>query len=111
LDGHKKITGRTRQIVVDTLGLLIAVVVTDAGTDDRLGLVELCAQYVADGVKRRRHIGVDGASPAEWREEWVRGLNADAHNRLGGHDQLRGEGLPRDALAVGSGADMCVVAQ
>jgi transposase len=74
LDGHKKITGRTRQIVVDTLGLLIAVVVTDAGTDDRLGLVEVCAQYVAEGVKRRRNIGGEGASPAEWLEEGGRGL-------------------------------------
>ena len=40
-DGHKKIKGRKRHILVDTLGLIIAVVVTDAGTDDRLGLVEL----------------------------------------------------------------------
>jgi putative transposase len=39
-DGHKKITGRKRHILVDTLGVIIAVVVTDAGTDDRLGLVE-----------------------------------------------------------------------
>jgi putative transposase len=40
-DGNKKIKGRKRHILVDTLGLIIAVVVTDAGTDDRLGLVEL----------------------------------------------------------------------
>ena len=40
-DGHKKIKGRKRHILVDTLGLIMAVVVTDAGTDDRLGLVEL----------------------------------------------------------------------
>ena len=40
-DGHKKIKGRKRPILVDTLGLIIAVVVTDAGTDDRLGLVAL----------------------------------------------------------------------
>jgi putative transposase len=39
-DGHKQLKGRQRHIVGDTLGLIIAVVVTDAGTDDRLGLVE-----------------------------------------------------------------------
>jgi putative transposase len=39
-DGNKKIKGRTRHSLVDTLGLILAVVVTDAGTDDRLGLVE-----------------------------------------------------------------------
>jgi hypothetical protein len=40
-DGNKKITGRKRHILVDILGLIIAVVVTDAGTDDRLGLVKV----------------------------------------------------------------------
>lgn len=33
-DGGKKITGRKRNIVVDTLGLLLAVVVTSAAVDD-----------------------------------------------------------------------------
>jgi putative transposase len=73
-DGNKKIKGRKRHILVDTLGLIIAVVVTSADTDDRLGLVELLSQYFADGVKRLRKIWVDGAYPAEWLEEWVRGL-------------------------------------
>jgi putative transposase len=73
-DGGKKITGRKRHLLVDSLGLIIAVVVTAADTEDRLGLVELLTQYFADGVKRLRKIWVDGASPAEWLEEWVRGL-------------------------------------
>jgi putative transposase len=37
-DGHKKIKGRKRHILVDTLGLIVAVVVTAANMDDRLGL-------------------------------------------------------------------------
>ena len=49
-------------------------VVTDASTDDRQGLVELLTQYFADGVKRLRKLWVDGAYPAEWLEAWVRGL-------------------------------------
>jgi putative transposase len=73
-DGNKKIKGRKRHILVDTLGLIIAVGVTSADTHDRLGLVELLSQYFADGVKRLRKIWVDGAYPAEWLEEWVRGL-------------------------------------
>jgi putative transposase len=73
-DGNNKIKGRKRQILVDTLGLIIAVVVTSAATDDRLGFVELLSQYFAAGVKRLRKIWVDGAYPAEWLEAWVRGL-------------------------------------
>jgi putative transposase len=37
-------------------------------------LVALLRQYFADGVKRLRKLWVDGASPAEWLDEWVRGL-------------------------------------
>lgn len=33
-DGGKKITGRTRHLLVETLGLLIAIVMTSAGVDD-----------------------------------------------------------------------------
>lgn len=35
--GHKRINGRKRHILVDTLGLLLAVVVTAANVDDRVG--------------------------------------------------------------------------
>ncbi len=70
----KKIKGRQRHLLVDTRGLIIAVVVTSADTDDRLGLVELLSQYFADGVKRLRNLWVAGAYPAEWLEAWVRGL-------------------------------------
>jgi putative transposase len=73
-DGNKKIKGRKRHLLVDTLGLSIAVVVTDAGTDDRQGLVALLTVYFADGVKRLRKLWVDGAYPAQWLDEWVRGL-------------------------------------
>ena len=73
-DGNKKIKGRKRHILVDTLGLIIGVVVTDASVDDRWGLVDLLTEYFADGVKRLRKLWVDGAYPAEWLEQWVRDL-------------------------------------
>jgi hypothetical protein len=52
----------------------MAVVVTEASTEDRQGLVALLTEYFAAGVKRLRKIGVDGAYPAEWLEAWVHGL-------------------------------------
>lgn len=73
-DGNKKIKGRKRHILVDTLGLILAVVVTDARTHDRDGLVALLEQYFGDGVKRLRKLWVDGAYPSKEIEAWVRGL-------------------------------------
>jgi putative transposase len=43
-DGGKKITGRKRHIVVDTLGLLLAVVVTSAAVDDAAAAPQALAQ-------------------------------------------------------------------
>jgi putative transposase len=92
-DGHKKIKGRKRPILVDTLGLIMAVVVTSAETEDRLGLVELRSQYVANGVKRRRNIWVDGAYPAAWREAWVRGLKWTHKSDLEATTNQEGKGV------------------
>ena len=49
-DRHKKIKGRKRHLLVDTLGLLVAVVVTAVHVDEREGLVALLNRYLADGV-------------------------------------------------------------
>lgn len=73
-DGHKKSKGRKRHILVDTLGLIVAVVVTAAHRDDRLGLVTLLQRYFASGVTRLRKIWVDGGYEAQWLCDWVRGL-------------------------------------
>jgi putative transposase len=73
-DGGKKVKGRKRHILVDTLGLVLAVVVTAANTDDRQGLVALLTAYFASGVKRLRKIWVDGGYEAQWLRDWVRGL-------------------------------------
>jgi putative transposase len=43
-DGGKKVTGRKRHIVVDTMGLLLAVVVTAANVDDAAAAQQLFAQ-------------------------------------------------------------------
>jgi putative transposase len=73
-DGYKKIKGRKRHILVDILGLIVAVVVTAANTDDRHGLVALVQGYCASGVKRLRKIWVDAGYEAQWLADWVRSL-------------------------------------
>jgi putative transposase len=74
LDGHKKIKGRKRHILIDTLGLIIAVVVTAANVDDRQGVVMRLQRYFASGIKRVRKIWVDGIYHAQWLWDWVRNL-------------------------------------
>jgi putative transposase len=73
-DGHKKIKGRKRHILVDTLGLMVAVVVTAANMEDRQGLMALMKRYFASGVTRLRKIWVDGGYDAQWLCAWIRGL-------------------------------------
>lgn len=73
-DGNKRVKGRKRHILVDTLGLIIAVVVTAANVDDRQGLMALMRGYFINGVKRLRKIWVDGGYRAGWLQEWVRSL-------------------------------------
>jgi len=43
-DGGKKIKGRKRHLLVDTLGLLVAVLITGAGVDDGVAAPQLLAQ-------------------------------------------------------------------
>lgn len=73
-DGGKQVKGRKRHLLVDTLGLLIAVVVTAANTDDRLGLRMLVTRYFVGGVRRLRKLWVDSGYQAEWLAQWVRDL-------------------------------------
>ena len=73
-DRHKKIKGRKRHLLVDTLGLIVAVVVTAANVDDRQGLRALFNSYFAEGVTRLRKLWVDGGYRAEWLHTWVWGL-------------------------------------
>jgi putative transposase len=69
-DAGKKINGRKRHILVDTLGLMIAVVVTTACVQDRDGLKKLLRTF---GVHRKKlkKIWVDGGYRGEI-IEWVK---------------------------------------
>jgi putative transposase len=70
-DGNKKITGRQRHLLVDTLGLSVAVVVTAANVDDRLGWMARLKHSCAEGVTRLRKRWVDGGYRAAWLHVWV----------------------------------------
>jgi putative transposase len=69
-DAGKKVKGRKRHILVDTLGLLIAVVVTGANVQDYHG-----AKPVLEKVKGRcprlKVVWVDGIYEKEWLVSWV----------------------------------------
>lgn len=69
-DAGKKVKGRKRHILVDTLGLLIAVVVTSANVQDYHG-----AKPVFEKVKGRcprlKVVWADGIYEKEWLIAWV----------------------------------------
>jgi putative transposase len=58
-DKGKNIMGRKRHVLVDTLGLLLAVVVTAASTSDAAGARLLCRQ-LGGASKKLRKVWVDG---------------------------------------------------
>ena len=70
-DAGKLVKGRKRPIVVDTLGLLIAVVVTSANVQDYHG-----AKPVLNKIKDRRPrlkvVWVDGIYEKEWLIDWAK---------------------------------------
>lgn len=57
-DGGKKIKGRKRHIVVDSQGLLIGVLVTEANASERLGAVVVLAQE-REKLSRLKVVWVD----------------------------------------------------
>ena len=59
-DAGKKVKGRKRHLVVDTLGLVLAVVVHSAALQDRAGARLVFAALARGGVARLRLIWADG---------------------------------------------------
>lgn len=79
-DSGKKIKGRKRHILVDTLGLLIVVVITAASTSEQAGAKQVLFKLdvVRVGVARHRHrfrrlitIWVDGGYQGKDFQHWV----------------------------------------
>ena len=75
-DAHKKVNGRKRHLVVDTLGLVVAAVVHSAGIQDRDG-AKLVLNKMIGRFPRLKKILADGiynGGIAEWAQEvggWI----------------------------------------
>ena len=70
-DGGKKIKGRKRHLLVDTLGLLLAVVITSAQVDDGVAAVELLKQVQAQNFPRLQTIFGDSKYHNHALEGWL----------------------------------------
>lgn len=70
-DGGKGVNGRKRHLLVDTLGWILAVVVTAANVADEHGLRQLLGRYFAPGVRRLRRLWADGAYAGQPLQSWV----------------------------------------
>jgi putative transposase len=71
-DGGKKVRGRKRHIAVDTLGLLLAVVVTAANADDAKAAQQVFAQMPGKDFPRLEEVQADGRYHSPPLERWLR---------------------------------------
>ena len=70
-DGGKKIKGRKRHLLVDTLGLLLAVLITSANVDDGAAAPELLVQVSAQDFPRLETIFGDTKYTNHALEAWM----------------------------------------
>jgi putative transposase len=70
-DGAKKITGRKRHILVDSLGLLLAVLVTTADVADAVAAQQVLAQATEARFPRLKVVRVDSAYGRYGLPAWV----------------------------------------
>ncbi len=70
-DGGKNINGRKPNVVVDTVGNLLAVIVNAANSDDRVGAKEAFAELSADTIASLKKIWADGGYTGENFLDWV----------------------------------------
>lgn len=71
-DGHKRIKGRKRHLLVDTLGLPLSISVTPASTHDKVGAWHLLAG-LTPLVPRLARIWADGAYTSKKLARWCQG--------------------------------------
>jgi putative transposase len=75
-DGGKKVTGRKRHIVVDSLGLLLAVAVTSAKMDDGTAAPRVLGQLSAETVSRLETVWGDGRYHNRSLQRWLKRTEA-----------------------------------
>jgi putative transposase len=71
-DGGKKIKGRKRHLLVDTLGLLVAVLITGAGLDDGTAAPQLLSQIAPENFPRLEVVFGDNKYHNHGLEAWLR---------------------------------------
>jgi putative transposase len=71
-DGGKKVRGRKRHIAVDTLGLLLAVVVTAANVDDARAAQDVFAQMPGKAFPRLEVVQADNKYHNHELDRWLR---------------------------------------
>lgn len=72
IDGGKKVQGRKRHILVDSLGFLLAVVVTAANVDDARAAQDLFAQVRERDFPRLRVVFADSKYHNHELDDWLR---------------------------------------
>ena len=70
-DGGKNINGRKRNVVSDTVGNLLAVVVNAANTDDRAGAKEVLSNLSVDTISSLKKLWADGGYRGDDFLNWV----------------------------------------
>jgi putative transposase len=100
IDAHKKVNGRKRHLVVDTLGMVVSAVVHSAGIQDRDG-AKLVLKKMVGRFPRLKKILADGiynGGIAEWTKEvggWI--LEVVAHPKPEKAADAKGEEKAADA--------------
>jgi putative transposase len=72
-DGGKKVSGRKRHILVDSMGMLLAVLVTSAAVDDGVAAQELLAMVESEAFPRLETIYADHKYHNHGLYAWVEG--------------------------------------
>jgi putative transposase len=75
-DAHKKVSGRKRHLVVDTLGMVVSAVAHSAGIQDRDGAKLVLAKMLGRFPRLKRILadGIYNGGIAEWAREvggWI----------------------------------------
>ena len=70
-DGAKRMTGRKRHLVVDTLGLLLAVVVTSAAVDDATAAPQVLGKLERESFPRLAKLWADNKYHNHELNRWV----------------------------------------
>lgn len=92
IDGHKKINGVKRHILVDTMGLLLAVVVTAASVTDAKAAREVFRRAKAEGLPRLVKVLGDHVYGYEGLPEWAAANTAFRVECTGPDPAARGAG-------------------